>query len=99
MTDEMPIAGDKTIMLGGNRIPVTDPASVQPVCADAITELRLIGNVAAISFGAYIYDGNGPAEVRTCARIRVTLETLGDIRHMLERLSEDAAKERQATAN
>jgi len=93
--NDKPSVPPKHINVGQSSFEVTDPHFVQPVSADLITEVRLVGGVAAISFASFIFDGSGPPEARVCARLRVSLETLSDVQHAIEGMLNDAAKARQ----
>jgi len=89
-------AGRRTILLGANHIEVTDPAHIQPVSADLITEIRLHGTTVSVSFASYIVDGGGPPEARVCARMRLSLETVSNFQQVLQQLLDESARARQS---
>ncbi len=97
MSDEPVVSdGKKTILVGTDRIEVTDPNQLMPVSADLLTEIRLNGNVVALSFASFVNDGGGPPEARICSRVRITLESLAGIQTAVQNLIADAAKAREA---
>lgn len=86
---------EKRVRLGETTIVVTDPANVQPVAADLITEIRLVDNVAAVSFAAYIFDGDGPPEARVSARLRIPLEVMANVQSLIEGMIKNASEARE----
>lgn len=96
MTDK-PIVdvAQRHVRLGEASVVVTDAAGIQPVAADLITEIRLVNDVAAISFASYIFDGDGPPEARVSARLRVPLEVLANVQSIVEDMLKDAREARE----
>lgn len=83
MTDEAPVQ-PRTVRFGPDDIKVTDPANIQPVSAEAMTELRFHNGVFAISLASIVLDGTGPAELRVCARLRIGREVLADLQAAIQ---------------
>lgn len=75
----------RTILIGGRQIEVTEPEIIQTVVADLYTDVRLVnGTTFAVSFATIVREGDGEPEARICARLRISLETLGAIQRNLE---------------
>lgn len=75
---------EKFILYGDLRIEITEPVPVQPIWADAVTEIRVIDNVAFISLASIVTDGPDAREARVQARLRVPLATLYDLQRAVE---------------
>lgn len=78
-----------TIRVGQDDIEVTDPACLQPVSAEVITEVRVFNATAIVSFASFIHDGSGPPEARVCARLRIPLEVIAGVQTAIQRSLED----------
>jgi hypothetical protein len=66
---------------------VIDPNSITPVFADLVTELRVVDSILHISFANLIVDGEAPNEskkAQVCARLRISGNTVGFIRNILD---------------
>lgn len=88
---------EKFIRFGDLTIQVTEPLPIQPVTADAVCELRLVGSdTIALGLVTLIRDGDGPPEARVCARLRLPLTTLADIQRGAIRLIENQTKAKAA---
>lgn len=86
MSEVDALAGKKFLLLGDTRLEITEPAPVPVLVVDFVTEIRVLPNgTVALSLGSAISDAGQSPEVRVCARLRLTMETLADIRGEVER--------------
>ena len=75
-----------TIQFGDKVLEVTDPQHIQPIMPDVITEARDFNGVVCISLGTIFLDGGGDPRVETCARLRMSLASAGDLKNSLENI-------------
>jgi len=74
------------IKFGDSVLEITDHHHIQPVSADLYTEARLYNNTVCLSFAHIVMDGDGRAEARISARVRLTLGGAMDLRKALDNL-------------
>lgn len=67
------------IQFGDRLLEVTDPACVQPVVADVVTDLRVIDGQVWLSVGYLFRDGDADPVARVNARLRIPLAVALDI--------------------
>jgi hypothetical protein len=78
----------RAIRFGDQVLPVRDPNDVQTVAADVVTEWRVLNNYVAVSLGTvHVHphaDNTHEPEVVVCARLRVPIGLLLDLKTMIE---------------
>lgn len=93
---ETPKVGDiaRSIQIGPDSVPVTDPFLVHPSVAEVFVDLRIVDGWVAISLGAYSQEA-GPAEVRITHRIRVPLSLMANMQTAIEMQTASLAQAKQ----
>ena len=86
----------KIMLIGDTRFEITDPLGVDAVFADFYTELRVADGIVYISLAASVADAENTPELRIVSRIRMPITTLANIQSGIQRISDNAAKAREA---
>lgn len=87
-TDDL--AATRTIKFGDQVLPVHDPNNIQTVTGDVVTEFRVFNDIGTVSLslGTILVhphaDGAHDPEVVVCARLRLPVAMLLDIKRMME---------------
>lgn len=68
----------RSIQIGPNTVPVTEPLLVQTGAAEVYVYLRVVEGWVAITLGAYSEEA-GPPEIRITHRLRMPLSLLANI--------------------
>jgi hypothetical protein len=71
------------LKLSDTFVEIEDPAKVQPVWIDVVTEIRDINGGVAISLGTLIADGDGAPTVRVATRLRMSYSAAQSVSAML----------------
>ena len=78
---------NNVVKLGDTSLPLIDPAGIQAVGADVITEARVLSNeMVSIGFGTVMGTFDGPSHVMVCSRLRMSRGTASALRNLLGRL-------------
>lgn len=75
-----------SIRVDGEDVPVTDPHHIVPVCAELITDIRVIDGTLFLSLASHVMDGTGPAEARVVSRLRMPLGVVSSINAALQNI-------------
>lgn len=80
----------RTIKIGDQIIPVTEPVPIPIAIPDVMIESREWNGLLCVSFAALVKDGDALVEARVCSRLRIPLNAAMWMRDVLDNLLKQA---------